>query len=335
MKDWLHRRSIPTQTAPFKNLNTKCQCSVMSEVYIKTLEILRSQNMPIPEEDFCKLLNTDKKELRKVAKELDDEGYDIKNVLCGGKTSYILVRKGSSSPNQHYNFLGNIKTPFLICSDYHFGSYSFSEQGFKILMKDIEEYGIRDVIAPGDLLQSKNVHRREASDLKYFNLDEQIDGFLKKIENELPSKTKLHTTLGNHEESVLGSLNIGLNILKRMAGMSPNIIYYGGVAKLKLDNEFQLLMLHGSGGGSYADSYRIQKIYDTLLEKPDIFVMGHLHLMDVISKPPNKHLIYAGTLQRENLFLINKGITTQVGWYIIEEYNGEKDKIIPHRPKVF
>jgi hypothetical protein len=70
---------------------------------------------------------------------------------------------------------------------------------------------------------------------------------------------------------------------------------------------------HIGGGNSYASSYPIQKVSTKLSVKPNILVMGHFHEL----LWPGRLLIKPGTLVRETIYVIRRGITAPVEWYIL------------------
>jgi len=263
---------------------------------------------------------------------LRERGYDIKTLVRGRKELFSLVRLGSHDLSAYYKPLGKVTLPILLSSDWHFGSIGFSEQAFRQLVKDVREYGIKHLIHCGDLIQGRGVHKREFADLLIPKIEEQERLIADKL-NELPCK--IHLTLGNHEEALLGDVRIGHNPLKYIANLCNNATYYGVAAKLKMGRAFSLLMMHSAGGFAYAYTYHLQKVWRSLIEEADILVLGHRHQLLPIPMPNHKLAIESGTLQRENSFLIWRGITPQVGWIVLEDFDGSLESMKICRPRVF
>jgi len=304
------------------------------------LNILQGVELPILESSLLERIEAllgEKMELTSFRRELRyliEEGYDIKEVISDFDRYYVLVRHGITRPEAYYRFLVDINTPLIITADWHLGSIGFSELALKEMIKQVEEYKIKDIVVAGDITQGRGVHRVELVDLKTPNIDDQIEDAVR-VFNSFPQGTRFHLLLGGHEEKLKGNVRVGFDILRAIALRCPSVSYYGSVAKLRLNKNYSLLMIHGSGGTSYATSYKIEKVWRELVDKPDILVMGHLHQLAVIPKQFNKLLIMAGTLQRENAYLINKGYIPEVGWILLRDYNSETSDFKEVMPRVF
>lgn len=304
--------------------------------YEKVLNILRGSTSPILESDLLTETNLSDYEFTEAVKYLDNKGFDVKKIYGKDKTKYSLVRFGTHTSEHLYKILGKISLPAIISSDWHLGSYGFSEQAFDLLIDDCKQYGVKAIINAGDVLQGRGVHRLEAQDVRLWNLDEQV-AELSSLMKKLPNNVKMHCVIGNHEEKIKGSIVAGYDPLKAAAKQIPNLIYYGHVAKLGIgDTEHSLMMLHSSGGITYAASYRIQRIYSELFEKPNLLVIGHDHKLEgPYSLGPVNSGYQSGTLQRENSFLLNKGHMSTIGWHILLDYKLDKINSIMRRPATF
>jgi len=311
---------------------------VSPEDYI--LETLRESSFPIEASDLLSFMNADLdsplelEDLSYYISILRRQGYDIKEIPSGKKKYYTLVRFGDRNLSSLYRTLGQIRIPFICSSDWHVGSVGYSPLLMKELQKDVEEYNVKDLVMAGDLLQGRGVHKRELVDLVEPDIQRQMDTLVD-ILHSFPEKTRFHMTIGGHEEHLKGSIDVGLDALRVVAQRVDTAYYYGAVAKLRLEKDWSLVMTHGSGGAGYARSYKPERLWDSLLEKPDFLVLGHLHVLSVFSKGKGHYIVQSGTLQRENSYLIWKGLTPQLGWIIIEDYNGETAKYIIREPKVY
>lgn len=302
------------------------------------LNILQKANVPISENEVLKLveaygLSVSSSLLSTIIQSLETRGYDIKSIHTDNGVYYSLVRYSKHNIGQYYRVMGNVSTPLMLASDFHIGSKGFSEQAWNTLVKDIEEYSIRDIIICGDIIQGRGVYSLEAQDISLWNISDQIDEASRRL-NELPKGVSKHVCIGNHEEK-LKNIEVGLDCIKALVPKVANLKYYGHVAKLMVNNDYSLLFMHSAGGSTYSLSYRPQRMWDTLVERPNIFVIGHLHQMFAIPRPRFNVLIMPGTLQRESSWLINKGIVSQVGWMIIDEFKDSKQQIIFRVPEIY
>jgi len=255
-------------------------------------------------------------DIRAYLKILQAKGYDIKEITSGQERLYVLIRTSSLKEEEMYRVHGSIETPIIITSDWHIGSKGFYKIAFDFLLKDVEQFGVNDVLLAGDLLQGRGVYRTEMADLLIPTVGEQIEVAVDLL-SKLPAR--VHLVTGNHEEKIKGSIHIGLDVLKILSKQLDHVFYYGNVAQFDLNKEYRYMMMHGSGSPTEATSYRVEKIWRELLFKPNILHIGHTHQLNLVQKGINKWGIISGTLQRTSSWLLSKGFTAKVGWIILED----------------
>jgi predicted phosphodiesterase len=266
-------------------------------------------------------------------KDIEEDGYDLKYIYSGRDKKVGLVRYGTFDKDKYYKVLGKVEFPILITSDWHICSRGFSMIAFNKLVEDCATFKIKTILHAGDLLQGLGVYSVEAMDVTEPSIDAQEEHAIKLL-NKIPKNVHKVLVIGNHEEKLKGSWKVGHDPIKYIASNVENCEYFGHMAKL-MANKWSVLMVHGSGAPSYAWSYMIQKILRNLVERPTFLIAGHLHMLGVWSFPPNNYTIMAGTLQRENSYLLQKGIQSVVGWIIIRDYDGKKLDAIVRTPEVF
>jgi len=304
------------------------------------LHVLQQVKVPILDKKLIKCVQplvgekVRKATLRTAISQLGSQGYDIKEIIRGNERRYILVRSADITTKDYYNILGKIKTPCILSSCWHIGSVGFSEQALYQMIEDVENIGIKDVVVVGDMLQGKGVHRLELSDLLVPSIDQQVQLAVDYL-TDFPKGVQFHLTIGNHEQKLKGDVQVGYDALKDISCRLPNVNYYGSTAKLQVDDDYDALLMHTKGGLTYSASYRLERIWGELIERPKLLVAGHLHKLMVLSKPPNNHLVFCGTLQRESSYLLWKGITAQVGWIILNSVNNESISFEIRTPKVY
>jgi len=228
---------------------------------------------------------------------------------------------------------GHLRMPLLITADWHVGSKPFSALAYDILVDDVKDKKVKDIVVCGNILQGLSGRKFEQSELLEPRLDRQIDLAARYLK-QLPSSTKIAMISGVNEEATKNRYK-GYDTLKILAKMIPNATYYGQVANLKLGDRFTLMAAHGQGRSPYASSHPIQRAYERLIVQPDIFVMGHFRELIHMFVPPNRLLIEPGTLARETIYDKCRGITAQVGWYILHDYDEEHDEIEVRFPRVY
>jgi len=341
----LHKKHFPDKTyaaVKAKVYHMNLNPSMREDLPSTVLRLLQMTPYPYKEEDLEHELSTvlDRKilhgEVDTAVDYLYKQGYDIKKIVHGDTVLYSLIRTADISQEQYYKILGQVKLPILITGDWHLGSKQYSDLAYNQLLNDIKDFKPKSILMPGDLLQGRGVHRVEMQDLVMPNITDQIVGVISRLK-KIPSSIDIHIVIGNHEEKVKGSVEIGLDPLRLIANNLDNAYYYGHVTKLEIENTdgMTINMMHGSGGVTRSISYRGDVIWDGLIEKPNILLLGHLHKLGKWAKPPYGHIIYGGTLQRENAWLLMKGWVAEVGWCIIRDLDRHKMDYIERRPKVY
>jgi len=277
---------------------------------------------------------TSKREIIEAIKQLNEKGYDVKKIEAKDSIKYGLVRFGHNTSEAYYRILGNLKLPLLLTSDWHTSSKGFSKIAIDEMKKDVVKHKIKDICCMGDLMQGLGVYSIEAMDVTEQSIDGQEDFLIEELK-EFPSSVTFHAIMGNHEEKIKGKWMVGHDSYSVIAKSVNNFKYYGQVAKLMIENKFSTLMVHGKGGAPYAWTYMIQRIMRNLVEKPNVLLTGHLHQLGDWLTPPFTQAIACGTLQRESAWLMQAGITAQVGWIIIDDMTETEIKMRYRIPKIF
>lgn len=299
------------------------------------LSCLVNSKYPISIDELARRFGVSPSKIDKILSVLENEGYDIKRVYSKETVYVSLVRCGVFDSSFYYKVLGSVSFPLLVTSDWHVGSTGFSKMAFQQLLNDCVKYNVKTLIHAGDLLQGLGVYRVEAMDIIEPSIDQQEKTAIDLL-NQFPSSTQKILIIGNHEEKLKGSWAVGHDPLKAIASAVKNCKYYGHAAKLSIKNTpFNILVLHGAGAPSYARSYMSQKILRNLVERPTFLIVGHLHQLDIWNYSPRNFVISAGTLQRENSYLIQKGVQSVVGWIIIRNFDGTLLDAVIRIPKIF
>lgn len=305
------------------------------------LELLQSEEYPLSKEKMIDKLerktmhDIDKLRLKEAIDNLERRGYDIKKMKHRDKTKITLVRYAETDKKLMYKPLAKIETPVLMSGDWHIGHKGFSEQAFNFLVDDLHKYDIENLMLAGDILQGLGVHPQEAKDIIEPDIDSQIDFGVSYLE-QIPDYVDIYATIGNHEMKLKGKHKVGFDILKALSNRVDNFSYFGSTAEFELNGKYRYLMMHGSGGNTYAKSYRLQKVWRSLPDpRPDIVHMGHMHTLQPVPMPPNKCLYTSGTLQRGTSYTIWKGHRTELGHYILNDYTEEGDDLRKRVPTVY
>lgn len=130
--------------------------------------------------------------------------------------------------------------------------------------------------------------------------------------------TDIYAIDGNHDRWFIKSN--GAKIVEDIAMSVDNFHFIGhDEGDISLKGKATLKLWHGEDGNSYALSYRLQKILESLSggEKPNVLIAGHVHKYVKIFER-NVYTVSAGTLQRQTPWMRGKRIAAHVGFCIAD-----------------
>lgn len=198
------------------------------------------------------------------------EGYNIDFV-----DGEIILRKVPRLTQDVYEIPYNLEhLKLLLISDTHLCSKYDRIDILRYLYDKAEKNEVKTVLHSGDFTDGHSTRPEHIYELKEHSYEGQVDYCVEKY----PAFSgKTYVIQGNHDDWWYKSS--GSEIVKSIAKQRDDIVYLGpDVADLKL-GKLKIRLFHGSGGGSYAKSYRIQKYLDAIPmeERPDILQTGHIH----------------------------------------------------------
>jgi hypothetical protein len=131
-----------------------------------------------------------------------------------------------------------------------------------------------------------------------------------------------HFITGNHDNSF--KKEIGLVPGPEIAAVRPDWKFVGqdiGTVTLKARGGFQfrVMLVHPDGGTSYATSYRLQKMIESISggQKPDMLAEGHFHKALTLPNYRNVYGVESGSFVSQTPFMARKGIAAAVGGWIV------------------
>jgi len=131
--------------------------------------------------------------------------------------------------------------------------------------------------------------------------------------------TDIYAIDGNHDRWFIKSS--GAKIVEDIDSAIDNFHFIGhDEGDISLGGKATLKLWHGEDGNSYALSYRLQKILESLSggEKPSIMVAGHTHkYVNIFER--NVYALSAGSIQRQTPWMRGKRIAAHVG-FVIADY---------------
>ena len=154
---------------------------------------------------------------------------------------------------------GVIRIGFV--SDTHLGSMQQQLTHLRDAYRRMSDLGITTVYHVGDVLAGVNVYRGQHNELFLHSYDEQIAYAVEAYPRTPGIVTK--AIAGNHD---LRSLKDGgADPVKVWAMQRPDVEYLGPYSAWATAGDFSNYLLHPDGGGSYAVSYKLQKLVESFL----------------------------------------------------------------------
>ena len=277
---------------------------------IKTAIYHRLLNGIVHIETCAKELKIADMDVYKVIHELEIEGKIIEKSSSG-----YYINQNSIAENKIYNYFGK-KLRFGAIGDTHCGSKEQQITHLNTFYDICEKEGIQDIYHTGDVVAGDNVYRGQRFETFCQSLDDQAQYVIEQY--PLKKKIKTHFITGNHDFSFYKTS--GADIGAMIANQREDMVYLGRLgAYINLSEKIKMHLLHPDGGGSYAKSYRPQKIIENYASenKPNIVLLGHFHTsMQFYTR--NVHAFTTGAFEGQTNFLLRKGLYPEVGGWIID-----------------
>lgn len=190
--------------------------------------------------------------------------------------------------------------------------------------------GAEFFVHAGDLIQGIGVFKGEATELKYFTMEDQLRHF---IDNYPEFDVPTYAIFGNHD---LKQFESGKSPHPRhtIESERDDLIFVGDYSgRLRGRNtDITIDLLHPAGGASYARSYKPQKFIEQMPpgEEPHILAWGHHH--DALYLPyRGVNVFKVASFQGHSSFAKRLGLPSIVGaWLVNVQHDGKDiDSITP------
>ena len=186
--------------------------------------------------------------------------------------------------------------------------------------------GVKDVYHTGDISDGIKMRPGHEYELYAISADEMKDDIVKNYPKREGITT--HFITGNHDASLYK--HVGYDIGNAIALERDDMEYLGrDCAIVKLTPNCILELRHPWDGTAYAQSYKIQKMIESMEadSKPNILAVGHYHKVEYMFYR-NVHAFQTGCFQSQTPFTRGKGISVHMGGWIIAVEVDKEGKII-------
>lgn len=177
----------------------------------------------------------------------------------------------------------------------------------------------------GDATQgSHRMHLGMELELHAYGADAQVDYVAATYPHSRRAKT--YIIGGNHDDSFLK--DGGVNVVRRICDMRDDFVYAGQDAAYLQLGPLRIYMVHPDGGGSYAKSYKPQKIAESLPleEQVRLLLLGHYHVYGSF-RQKDTHALMVPCFQSQYAWLARKALHPDIGGLIVDIYLDDAGRI--------
>lgn len=201
-------------------------------------------------------------------------------------------------------------------TDTHIGHMRFSDKRLFQAFDEFKKEGVDFITHCGDVTEGMSHRAGHIYELSHLGYDAQKSEAVRLFGQW--TDTDIYAIDGNHDRWFLKSN--GALVVKDIAEQLPNFHFLGhDEGDISLKGKATLKLWHGEDGNSYALSYRLQKILESLSggEKPSAILCGHTHkYVNIFERMV--HTYSVGTLEAQTKWMRGKRIAAHVGFCIID-----------------
>lgn len=216
-----------------------------------------------------------------------------------------------------------------VVSDTHLCSTNEKLNELHTIYAIFNKIGIKTVFHSGDLLCGWKVYNGQENEVKVFGADNQI----KYVVDNYPKIDGITTYFisGNHDLAWLKLA--GIDVCKTISSQRPDMVYLGQYQGDFILNGIKIRLFHGEGGGSYALSYKSQKVAEQIPsgQKPQVLLCGHWHT-SLYFFYRNIHILHCGAFEGQTLYLTRKGINPSIGGWTLKMRTSKNKSLIAFTP---
>lgn len=251
-----------------------------------------------------------------------------------------LIKSSSisfTSDKTTYNFDGEELT-FGVLTDTHLGSVftnpNFLREAFNVFASS----GVNFIVHAGDVTEGLSNRAGHMYECTHIGYSAQLD-HAREIFSEW-TQCPIYAVDGNHDRWYIKSN--GAKIVEEIDRSLDNFHFIGhdegDIVVVKNKNKVELetnsknargikiKVWHGEDSSSYAFSYRIQKIVESLTggEKPNVLICGHTH-KSLYVYDRHIHCLSAGAIQKQSRWMRSKRQASHTGFWVCKmsiDYTG-------------
>lgn len=209
------------------------------------------------------------------------------------------------------------KFKFGVTSDTHMGSRYQQITHLHTFYRLCQKRGIDTVFHAGDLVDGFGIYRGQEFEVFVHGADAQTEYAVEHYPKYKGVKTVLIS--GNHDQSFMKTA--GYNVAKAVCAEREDMTYIGDDLAFVNIDKIKIALMHGRAGMSYAKSYRLQKIMETMPsgpDKPHFLFLGHYHNSNILSGYRNMEGILMPCFQSQTPFEAALALSPTIAGLVVE-----------------
>lgn len=215
------------------------------------------------------------------------------------------------------NFEGE-RIRFTLAGDLHLGSLFTNEERVYKMFEESHKEGCEFIALGGDVTEGMSNRPGHIYELSHLGYDQQKEYSVKILGQW---DRDMFMIDGNHDRWFIKS-NGAIIVKDICEKLGKRFTFLGhDEGDISLKGKATLKLWHGEDGNSYAISYRVQKIIESITggEKPNILSCHHVHKVNYILER-NVHAISPGCLQSQTPWMRGKRIAAHVAFVIVDAW---------------
>lgn len=240
----------------------------------------------------------------------------IKNRYSPDELRMIAVGSTQSEKKSSTITFDGDEIVFGAMGDTHIGSRYTDESYIKSALEEFDKQKCQFFTHGGDVTEGMSGRDGHVYELSHIGYQAQKEASIALFKDW---KKPSYFISGNHDAWYISKANMGADIVADICSSLSNAIYLGLHEGDIHINGAKIRLWHGEDTGSYAISYRLQKLVESFTggEKPNVLICSHTHKAGYFFER-NVQVVTAGSLQKQSAWMRRKRLAAHTGFYVIK-----------------
>ena len=276
------------------------------------------------DEEACKAFGIQRTALDRYRRTYKEHFGESADLLLKIKTRYSeaelqAIANGKTATTERgkadLSFTGE-ELCFGVMGDTHIGSKYTDERFIKAALDEFSARGCSFFVHTGDVTEGMSGRDGHCYELTHIGYKAQKEAAIAAFS---PWKKPSYFIAGNHDSWFMKKADMGADIVEDICKEIPGSVYLGINEGDIFVNGCNIRLWHGEDTGSYATSYRLQKLVESFSggTKPGCLLAGHTHKEGYFFER-NIHTLSTGAIQSQSAWMRYKRLAAHTGFHIVK-----------------